>query len=300
MAGKRSNRKKGKKTSRKKRPKKTTTQQDYSPFLKYIMSRKKHVLDELSKLEYWEGKLIRVPVEHSSTKKIESNIVGINVVEKIKKIKQLPEPVKYSVAFIIFTLFTAFCAMIFLSAVFALGSLSEEDVPTINATTVNVSESVNVEKLIGEMLPEKTTSTTNPTTTSTTASTSSTTTTLELLVCERPYMRFGMGCCLDVNDNSICDDDELKTTTTTLSDYIRCNDDLECGKTRIEYKCVEKEAHRLTIDHFCLNAGTRASVCETNVVDDLVKICAVDEQCSLKDDSVECKKTWAANNLVTR
>ena len=32
----------------------------------------------------------------------------------------------------------------------------------------------------------------------------------KLIVCEEPYMRHGSDCCLDQNENSICDGDEPK------------------------------------------------------------------------------------------
>ena len=39
------------------------------------------------------------------------------------------------------------------------------------------------------------------------------------IVCKKPYMRFELGCCLDENDNAICDQDEdekVKSINTTL------------------------------------------------------------------------------------
>ena len=37
------------------------------------------------------------------------------------------------------------------------------------------------------------------------------------IVCNKPYIRVGTECCLDQNDNNICDTDEQQTTTTISS-----------------------------------------------------------------------------------
>jgi len=34
------------------------------------------------------------------------------------------------------------------------------------------------------------------------------------IICNKPYIKVGTDCCLDVNDNGICDKDETTTTTT--------------------------------------------------------------------------------------
>jgi len=44
------------------------------------------------------------------------------------------------------------------------------------------------------------------------------------VICNKPYIRVGMECCLDQNDNSICDSDEIETTQLSeielVEDYI--------------------------------------------------------------------------------
>ena len=40
---------------------------------------------------------------------------------------------------------------------------------------------------------------------------------IQQVICNKPYIRFGKECCLDINDNSICDKDETTTSTTTTS-----------------------------------------------------------------------------------
>ena len=111
-----------------------------------------------------------------------------------------------------------------------------------------------------------------------------------------PYIRFGLGCCLDVNSNGICDADEQTTTTTTLRDWVICSKDADCGATRVEYICRENDVFKLTISFFCRSAGLRSSNCDMDVVDDLVDRCGAGEQC-VKGRGT-CQRNWAPNNLA--
>jgi hypothetical protein len=135
-------------------------------------------------------------------------------------------------------------------------------------------------------------------TTSSTTSSSASSSTIHAIVCSMPYIRFGLGCCLDMNTNSICDSDETTTSTTTIADYVFCSKDSECGATRVEYICRESSVYRLTFTHFCRSAGTKASNCERNVLDELVDICKSDQQCVSGRD--QCQANWAPNNFVDR
>lgn len=40
----------------------------------------------------------------------------------------------------------------------------------------------------------------------------------KIIVCDTPYMRFESGCCLDANNNKICDKDENKLNNETKID----------------------------------------------------------------------------------
>jgi hypothetical protein len=177
--------------------------------------------------------------------------------------------------FVVLAGMTVFYVMIMLST----GSSGEEAAePTTSTDTTST-----------------TTTTTHKTTTTTTMTTTSTTT-IHGIVCLPPYIRFGLGCCLDVNGNDICDSDETQTTTTTLADYVFCRRDSDCGTTRIEYVCAGKNVHRLTFAFFCRNPGLRSSTCERNAVDDIVDECEPNEQCA-KGKEV-CVPNWAPNNFV--
>lgn len=103
-----------------------------------------------------------------------------------------------------------------------------------------------------------------------------------------------------MNKNSICDTDEVReTTTTTLSDYVRCFNDLDCGPPRLEYKCGENDVYRVTVTYSCRNAGTRVSDCETNVVEDMVEHCGAHQQCYVsRDGSGVCKDRYAESNFL--
>jgi len=40
---------------------------------------------------------------------------------------------------------------------------------------------------------------------------------IQQVTCNKPYIKVGKECCLDINDNAICDKDETTTSTTTTS-----------------------------------------------------------------------------------
>jgi hypothetical protein len=136
------------------------------------------------------------------------------------------------------------------------------------------------------------------TSTSTTSSTAEPpqATTLPLIVCERPYIRFGLGCCIDRDGNSVCDGDESSESTTTLGDYIVCSGDSDCGLTRVEYDCRDGDVHRLTFAHFCMRPGLRGSSCQLGVVDQLWEACGPVEHCSKGRD--KCQKSQTDYGLI--
>lgn len=135
------------------------------------------------------------------------------------------------------------------------------------------------------------TSTTHPTPTteaSTTTTSTTTTSTMRTVICQRPYMRFGLGCCLDTDGNGICDLDE--TPSTTLSDYVICHRDSDCGPTRVEYACRMGDVHRITIDNTCIRAGEPGSACDRSVLDELVDACGQLEHCV--GGKQKCQQSW--------
>ena len=209
-------------------------------------------------------------------------------------LQSLPEPFKYALVFVIGSAMVMIMvlAVVTLAMAFAPddeGALpaenDDDDFSTIVAAAVEQNESI-VETTM---------------TTATTQTTSSTTTTVESIICNEPYMRFGLGCCLDKNGNGICDADEApKTTTTTLPDYVRCKNDNECGDPRTDLICDGNIARKKIISHRCREAGTRASTCETNVVDEIVDTCDATERCYVRGDNIECRRTSTSSNLFQR
>lgn len=83
-------------------------------------------------------------------------------------------------------------------------------------------------------------------------------------ICEKPYTTIGGKCCLDLNENNICDDKETTTTsktipsvTTTLAQGI-CNTDKDC------------KAPQSITDTFCSGR---------NIVQDMIIEKCVDSKC---------------------
>jgi hypothetical protein len=230
----------------------------------------------------------RIPQTPEIISEFTQHIKNIRKSHYIKKLLGMPEPVKYT--------------LLFVAILFTLALMGMVILPILIALTSHNQEEVVVESEMEGMGAATTTSTssTMTSTTSTSSSTSVTSTTQQQIVCTSPYIRFGLGCCLDTNNNSICDPDEPEeTTTTTLADYIRCFNDLDCGPTRVEYKCVENDLFRVSVTHFCRNAGSRASSCETHKVEDLVDYCKPHQQCYISSDgSGRCKDRYAPSNFL--
>lgn len=71
------------------------------------------------------------------------------------------------------------------------------------------------------------------------------------IVCPDNYLRFGVDCCLDKNNNSLCDKDEGQEQSNTISENEECKSDSDCKQGDFCYysalnnfhKCVSKEDH---------------------------------------------------------
>ncbi len=206
--------------------------------------------------------------------------------EVTQRFSTMPEPLKVSAAFILLSMAAVVAGMMFFYLVLFL--------------TYNPSP-VSVEAQAYTILPDTTHTTTTSTTSTSTTVMQSTSTTLSL-VCNPPYMRFGLGCCLDSDGNGICDSDETAetTSTTTLRSFVLCKRDGDCGPTRVEYECRGRSLYRLTITHFCRKPGSTASTCETAYTEELVEECRHNHQCYIGDDGVGvCKPTTTPNNFMT-
>jgi len=110
----------------------------------------------------------------------------------------------------------------------------------------------------------------------------------KIIVCNKPYMRFGTGCCLDANDNKICDNDEkgeIKTLepkqeentkpeikpTQPISCKNECTQD-SCD-VNIYYQCV-KQADGC---YDKINKGKIIGKCNVNCLKD--SDCASGQEC---------------------
>ncbi len=208
------------------------------------------------------------------------------------RLDTLPESLKYS---LIFFVASAMIIILFIGVFSVAMAWKPQEIIEEAENNTDGEFADIVAQAVEENLTIETTTSTTITTTSSTTSTSMT---YEPIVCDPPYMRFGMGCCLDTNGNSICDDDETPAeTTTTLTDIIRCATDIDCGRTRVELECRDNEAHRVTIAFTCKNAGTKSSTCELSSLDDVIDVCEASEQCYIRGDEIICKRRSTPNNL---
>ncbi|MFH1126019.1 MAG: hypothetical protein V1703_02745 [Candidatus Altiarchaeota archaeon] len=63
-----------------------------------------------------------------------------------------------------------------------------------------------------------------------------TTTTLEIIVCNPPYIHYAASCCLDLNNNSICDTDDA--IVDDILDRAACGDE-ECNENESSVSCCQ-------------------------------------------------------------
>ena len=108
-------------------------------------------------------------------------------------------------------------------------------------------------------------------------------------LCSPPYIQVGAGCCLDENENGICDGDEESTATTveetsstivtstlaattteststterptTTTIRIRCARNLDCGVAREDKVCYKGDIYLKKVTPICRNSGTAAAEC---------------------------------------
>lgn len=167
----------------------------------------------------------------------------------------------------------------------------------VNTGYTPVSGGADPPVLAASTTTSTSTSTTTPTRTTTSTTTTHTTTTQELIVCASPYIRYGLGCCLDRNSNGVCDLDEgfVPSTTTTLG-FTWCTFDSDCGSTLVQHICRDNDVHRITVTYFCRNPGSMTSTCERKVLDDMVDHCVPTlEQCV--KGKTRCQDGWAPSNF---
>ncbi|MBD3262636.1 MAG: hypothetical protein GF334_13365 [Candidatus Altiarchaeales archaeon] len=117
-------------------------------------------------------------------------------------------------------------------------------------------------------------------------------TTTTVFACNPPYIVRGSDCCLDRNENQVCDEDEttttvkqttttektqttekpttttakptttIKPTTTTTTIYIECHDSSDCGVKKTELVCYNNDVYEQTSTPICYRKGTPDSECK--------------------------------------
>lgn len=226
-----------------------------------------------------------------------SKLVKKNLVDKNKEsCGGLPDPLKYSLCLVFAS---AMIMILFFASVYAAMALT----PSQKNSSTNPEEDDRFQDIVSMAVesnssPHEKMTTSTSTTSSTTTSSSTTSTREDPVVCNPPYIRFGLGCCLDTTKSGICDsDEEPKSTTSTLSDIVRCRSDLDCGRSRVDLECRGNEATRTRISFICNQRGTLASTCEPVSVTEVVDICGADEQCYVRGDEIMCRKRQVASNF---
>ncbi len=127
----------------------------------------------------------------------------------------------------------------------------------------------------------------------------------QFLICNAPYMRVGDICCLDANNNGICDENdptttiETTTTTTTLTTSTtttttattstinilpECYQNFDCGINGTEiirnYTCSQNNINRQYVVYRCVNPGTPHAKCIGTEKWEIIKSCEGYEKCA--------------------
>ena len=142
-----------------------------------------------------------------------------------------------------------------------------------------------------------------------------TTTTTE--PCPQPYIFVGNGCCVDANNNGICDSEEMATTTTTTIPRppstsistttsttvsttsttttsttttlkIRCKVNQDCGETLEERVCWYDGIYSKTTTKICGNPGRPAAFCKEKVIMGITPIVKCVNRCETINGTAEC------------
>lgn len=96
-------------------------------------------------------------------------------------------------------------------------------------------------------------------------------------------------CCIDVNDNKICDRDEQVDVTTTASTEstlaptttlrVACNKDSECPEDEELIVCSTDKVFKLEISYKCEKPGTPQSECVATTTQQVMDTCTSNEVC---------------------
>ena len=106
----------------------------------------------------------------------------------------------------------------------------------------------------------------------------------KVIVCDPPYMRFGASCCLDQNDNSICDDDE-------------CNTDDDCNLLHATPVCSDDGTCQIySCDEGYASCNSEVSGCEAQFAIDVNNCGECDNACA---DGEVCNNGECEGNECT-
>ncbi|MBU0763166.1 MAG: hypothetical protein KKD39_09090 [Candidatus Altiarchaeota archaeon] len=114
------------------------------------------------------------------------------------------------------------------------------------------------------------------------------------IVCDPPYLRVGADCCLDRDQNRICDRDEqpvrattlpVRTTTapartqTTVAVPSLCSSDSDCSGPSEMVVCRGSQVVKVAIGYVCNNPATVRAECVGKTDVTVLQTCASDEVC---------------------
>ena len=108
------------------------------------------------------------------------------------------------------------------------------------------------------------------------------------IVCNEPYMRFGTSCCLDKNNNDICDNDEQEEATTPISNI----------KTEDIYKEVKPSCTDECSSDYCKGFDFISCQTKENGCKDKVDKGKIKGKCNVECLSgPDCKSTEQCDNF---
>ncbi|MBT6774909.1 hypothetical protein HOA91_06080 [Candidatus Woesearchaeota archaeon] len=115
------------------------------------------------------------------------------------------------------------------------------------------------------------------------------------IVCNKPYIRFETNCCLDMNDNKICDDDELVITEIDKPQPIVEPLIVEGSKTEVIITNNQKKPVKLSVTYLISSKWFGKNSQETNIFD----VDANSKQSFLVYDNTGCRNHPCSVGIIS-
>ncbi|MFA5176206.1 MAG: hypothetical protein WC413_03025 [Candidatus Nanoarchaeia archaeon] len=119
----------------------------------------------------------------------------------------------------------------------------------------------------------------------------------KIIACETPYMRFETGCCLDQNNNKICDEDEGITSTPNSENLL----DISGAVNKCNNYCMQEDyttflQNKLNVD---INGDGKSDGLKTCTELKIVCTAIKNEETIVTEETTENKYAIDSNNMVT-